>query len=266
MSTPLLFVHANGFPPATYQPLLQQLASAHSLLLPELRPLWAGSQTAEVRNWGVLSSDLLQFLALHANQPVIGSGHSLGAVVTLRAAVLQPERFRSVILVDPVLLPPKICLQWAIAKLLRQTHRHPLYEPARKRRAHFKDASEMFQKMRRAKVFAQMSDEALQAYIHAATEPNPQGGIRLRYRPEWEAHIYRTNPIWSWRWLRGLRLPLCVIWGEHSNTVQADSERWLHAWQPKATFVKVAGATHLVPLEQPTVVAAAMAAFLNQNL
>ena len=49
---------------------------------------------------------------------VIGVGHSIGATVTLRAAIRQPERFRALILLDPAFFRPHFILLWNIIKKL----------------------------------------------------------------------------------------------------------------------------------------------------
>ena len=72
-----------------------------------LRPLWPDSNPNDIQDWKPFSDDLLRFLAA-ARQPapVIGVGHSIGAIVTLRAALRDPGKFRALILIDPVLFVP----------------------------------------------------------------------------------------------------------------------------------------------------------------
>ena len=48
---------------------------------------------------------------------MIGMGHSIGAIVTLRAALREPTLFRALVLIDPVLLPRKRMLELRLLRL-----------------------------------------------------------------------------------------------------------------------------------------------------
>src|SRR5918912_327350 len=87
---PLHFLHANGYPPECYKPFLELLQTQYHVFGMLLRPLWKDSDPNELRNWRPLSDDLLHFLTLPRPIPVIGVGHSIGAIVALRAALPDP--------------------------------------------------------------------------------------------------------------------------------------------------------------------------------
>ena len=77
----------------------------------KLRPLWDGTKPDDLQDWHPLSDDLLRFLSNRASttlseEPVIGVGHSIGGIVTLRAALRDPGKFRALVLFDPVLFVP----------------------------------------------------------------------------------------------------------------------------------------------------------------
>src|SRR5262245_28345768 len=82
---PLHFLHANGYPPACYKSFLELLQTEYHVFGIYLRPLWKDSNPSDIRDWSPFSEDLLQFLESQA-ESVIGVGHSIGAIVTLRAA------------------------------------------------------------------------------------------------------------------------------------------------------------------------------------
>src|SRR5574339_992864 len=87
---PLHFLHANGYPPACYQPLLGLLSSRNHVFGMLLRPLWPGARMDDLHDWNPLSDDLLAFLRQTGGPPVIAVGHSIGAIVSLRAALRDP--------------------------------------------------------------------------------------------------------------------------------------------------------------------------------
>ena len=102
-----------------------------------LRPLWKDSKPNEIQSWKPFSEDLLQFLAGQP-APVIGVGHSIGAIVTLRAALQDPTKFRALILIDPVLFVPSRLIAWNFFYTLGLADRvHPLIAGAKRRRREF---------------------------------------------------------------------------------------------------------------------------------
>jgi pimeloyl-ACP methyl ester carboxylesterase len=73
-------------------------------------------------------------------------GHSIGATVTLRAALRDPGKFRALVLIDPVLFVPGFMLYWHIFRLAGLGERfHPLIQRAKKRRRTFDDLETLFE-------------------------------------------------------------------------------------------------------------------------
>ena len=103
---PLHFLHANGYPPVCYKSFFELLQTQYHIFGMLLRPLWKDAKPEEISKWHPFSDDLLQFLDSTTTAPVIGVGHSIGAIVTLRAALRDPAKFRALVLLDPVLFVP----------------------------------------------------------------------------------------------------------------------------------------------------------------
>ena len=180
---PVHFLHANGYPPDCYRPLLELLQTQYHIFGMLLRPLWADERPETLSSWHILSDDLLTFL-LSQSEPVIGVGHSLGAIVTLRAALIAPEKFRALVLIDPVLFVPRFIFFWNLARSLGLADRlHPLIPGAKKRRRRFDDRELVFRRYRTRNIFRYMSDENLRMYIEGITRKTDQG-YELVYSPE----------------------------------------------------------------------------------
>lgn len=267
---PLHFLHANGYPPPCYTPLLERLTSSYRVLGMLLRPLWPGSQPSEIEDWHPLSDDLRAFLEEQRLGPVIGLGHSIGAIVSLRLALREPERFRALVLLDPVLFPPSFISLWNVMRWLGLGHRaHPLIPTALKRRRSFNNLETVFQGYRKRPVFRYFSDEALSIYIAGITRPRSEGGYELAYPPEWESHIYYTG-VWRdlelWRDLPRLAVPTLILRGAETDTFG-----WRSAWlvrrrNPRLRVETLERTTHLLPLERPGEVFEIMRSFLKEVL
>ncbi len=266
---PLHFLHANGYPPACYQPLTERLASQYHAIGMLLRPLWANSNPEEVNDWTPFTDDLLKFFDEQKLDSVIGVGHSIGAIVTLRAAFRQPSRFRALVLMDPVLFPRYFILEWNLARIFGVGNRvHPLINGALKRRREFDDLNKVFEGYRRRSIFRFFSDENLRIFINGMTRP-VNNHYELAYSPEWEAHIYYTG-VWRdldlWRNLHRLEVPTIIIRGAETDTFWESTAKSVEKKNPKIKIVAIEKSTHLLPLERPQEVFDIMQNFLKEYL
>jgi pimeloyl-ACP methyl ester carboxylesterase len=266
---PLLFLHANGYPPKCYRPLIARFVENYHVYCMLQRPLWPGSQPDDIDDWKPLTDDFLHFLDEQQTGRSIAIGHSVGGIVALRAALHQPERFHAIILIDPVLFPPYIIYFWQVIRALGLGYLvHPLVRASRQRRDQFDDLDRLFNGYRRKSVFRYIDDPALQAYVEGIACPEAHG-YKLCYRVDWEMRIYVTS-VWRdldiWRGLAGLKVPLLIIRGAETDTFWASTGRQVVQKIPIAQVVTIPQATHLVPLERPEEVYLAIQEFLQEHL
>jgi pimeloyl-ACP methyl ester carboxylesterase len=265
---PLHFLHANGYPPDCYKPLLELLTTEYHVFGMLLRPLWEDAKPEDINSWHPLSDDLRRFIAPARPAPIIGVGHSIGAIVTLRAALKDPGKFRALILIDPVLFVPRFLLMWHIFRLMGLGDKiHPWIAGALKRRRTFDDLEIMFSGYRNREVFRYLDNASLWAYIDGITKPSPNGGYELVYSPEWEAQIYRTglHDFDLWRGLPKLQVPTLFIRGAETDTFLEDAARLVKQKQPDVRIETLENSTHILPLERPREVFEIMQSFLNQQ-
>ncbi len=265
--TSLYFLHANGYPPTCYNPLIEHLKPNFQIIGMHLRPLWPESNPADLRDWRPLSDDFLRFLSDRGTDPVFCVGHSIGGIVALRAALKEPRRFRALVLIDPVLFPPYFILLWNLVRAAGLGwKKHPKISGALGRRRRFDELDIVFRGYRRRDVFHNMSDESLRAYIAGITRPQADGGFELVYSPEWEARIYYTG-IWRdfdlWRGLQHLKVPTLFLRGAQSDTFWARTAARVRRTNPKVQIETLENATHILPLEEPEKVGRLIVEFGN---
>ena len=262
----LHFLHANGYPPACYLPLLNLLETRYHVFGMYLRPLWDGSDPKALVDWKPLSDDLNCFLSDKGS--VIAVGHSIGAIVSLRAAIQSPQNFRALVLIEPVLFPPLFILEWRLIKALGMGYKtHPLISSAQKRRRKFDDLNVLYNAYRRKEIFRYINDENLRVAINGMTKPLPDSGYELAYSPEWEIQIYYTGVAADsdiWRELPKLRLPLLIIRGAETDTFSPSTATRIKKILPSAQVVTIDKSTHLVPLERPDEVSKIIFEFLEK--
>ncbi|GAB4495827.1 MAG: alpha/beta hydrolase [Anaerolineales bacterium] len=262
------FAHANGYPPECYAPLLDALAPHFALTALVQRPLWQTTRPQDLHDWLPLTADLLTFLDEQNLSGIIGVGHSMGGIATLRAAIQQPNRFRALILLDPVLFSPNFIRLWNVIRALGLGYRlHPLVPAAQKRRRTFDNLDKLFEGYRRKPVFRYFDDDALRAYVNGIAAPNGNGGYQLRYTPEWEARIYVTG-VWRdlplWNALPNLNIPTLILRGAETDTFLEATARRVQRVNPRIRILTLPNTTHLLPLEQPQTVAQHIREFVQE--
>jgi len=265
---PLHFLHANGYPPGCYKPFLKLLRTQYHVYGMLLRPLWSNSNPSEIDDWKPFSDDLLQFLSLAVPGRVIGVGHSIGAVVMLRAALRDPSKFRALILIEPVLFLPSRLIWWNFFRAVGLGNKvNPKIPGALKRRRSFDNLDLLFQGYRSREVFRYMSDESLRLYIEGMTRRTGHG-YELVYSPEWESRIYFTGlrDFDIWRDLPKLEVPTLFIRGAETDTFLESAANYVKLKQPKARVEVLEKSTHLLPLERPQEIFDMMQSFLKENL
>ncbi|MBN1661860.1 MAG: alpha/beta hydrolase [Anaerolineae bacterium] len=261
----LHIAHANGFPPGSYRQLAIALADNYHVIGLPARPLWPGSRPGDTPTWRPMAGDVVDELEASGMAPVIGVGHSLGGVLTLWAAIDRPDLFRCVILVDPVILPPRWLWLVRIMRRLGLERRQPFVQAARRRRRTWPSRQACFDHYRDRALFARWPDAALWDYVNSVTEPASSGGVSLAYPPEWEAHLFARVPTRIWEDVPRLRVPALFLRGEKSNTFLPEAAARVARLLPAARHAEVAGTGHLLPMEKPVEVAALIRTFVRDT-
>ena len=264
----LLFLHANGYPPECYLPMLTRLAEKFHVSAMVQRPLWSESRPEEIEDWRPLTADLLRYLDTHHSVPIACVGHSMGGIALIRAALREPERFKAIVLLDPVLFPPYSIMLWKLIKRSKLLHRlHPLVAGARRRRRQFDNLERLFKGYRRKSVFRHLDDDALRAYIEGIACKRKDGGYQLCYSAEWEIRIYLTG-IWRdmdiWRGLPKLVVPTLIVRGAETDTFWEQTGSLAKRRQPRLQLETLEKSTHLLPLERPVEVSEIILSFLQE--
>lgn len=261
MGSILHFAHSNGYPPACFRQMLEPLTGDYHVTGMCFRALWPGSRPQEMDSWQLFSDDLHLFFEQQGYEQVIGVGHSLGAVATMKTAWRYPTLFRALILIEPVFMPPDILnIFVAQPEAAKQT---PLYQKTLKRRTSWPDRQAAFDHFRPKPVFRRWDDEAIWDYINHGLHDTAQGQVALTYRREWEAHIYTQFPQSVWQEIPQVVQPTLAIRGTETDTLFPRAWQLWQELQPQAQFVEIPDAGHMVPMERPRQVASIISDFLH---
>src|SRR6185436_3415345 len=117
----------------------------------------------------------------------------------------------------------------------------PLVQGAMRRRRTFETPEDAFAYFRTKKLFADWSDENLRLYVDYGTQLSVNGGLELRWSPEWEAYYFSTGFTRSWEVAPKLRelLPVLAIGGGTTDTFVPEVAAMLRDVLPEATFAEI---------------------------
>jgi len=263
------FLHGNGFCAGTYAPFIRHLLPGLRVIASDIRGHGDSDppDIETVTHWRVFAEDLCCLIEARLRPPVVGMGHSLGAVATLIAAAARPRLFSALVLLDPVILPRRFL--WALG-LLKRTGaiRHfPLVKRARRRRRRFQSRRSAFRLYAAGRgIFKSWSEEFLEAYLECGLlEKDPETAV-LKCDPELEARIFESVPLDIWRTVRRIGCPVLAIRGERSDTFLPDAARRLARLLPGLELVTLPRSGHFVPMEQPEACSDAIRGFLSRRI
>jgi pimeloyl-ACP methyl ester carboxylesterase len=247
----LHFAHGNGFPPGTYKKLIGVLQEQYRVCSMAARPLWSDEPPESLHSWSQLAGDLSRELDRQGMRGAVGVGHSLGAAMSMLAAVEDSQLFSALVLIDPLILTGSVSLFWGLVKRLGLGGRLGLVQGARSRRQVW-PSREVARRIYRSKpTFASWDPEVLDDYLAAGLTEDGNGMLRLRYPRAWEARIFEISPHNLWPRLRRLAVPVIFIRGETSDTFLANAAARLRRELPAARVLEVPETSHFVPMERP---------------
>ena len=266
---PAHFLHANGFCSGTYGPLFAHLTGSLRIMASDIRGHGDSihPNTGRIRHWRIFAEDLKLLIDRAMQPPVIGIGHSLGAVATYIAAARYRHLFSAVVLIDPPILPLKKIWMVRAAKLLGQSRRIPLARMARRRRRVFKSRQEAFDRFSSGRgMFKTWSDEFIRAYLECGLLEKDEQQAVLKCDPELEAQIFEAIPLDVWRYAGAIRCPVLALRGEHSETFTPEAARRLSRFIDDYTLHTVPHSGHFIPMEKPESCARLIVDFVLQKV
>ncbi|MFH1981505.1 MAG: alpha/beta hydrolase [Pseudomonadota bacterium] len=258
-------LHANGFCAGTYGPFVRYLTRELTVFASDIRGHGGSDPLSHHRigHWKIFAADLKELIASAIGPPVVGIGHSLGAVTTYIAAAQYPGLFSAIILIDPPILPRHWLWGLAILKLAGLGGRIPLVRGARRRRV-FTDKHEALKRFLSRRSFKTWSKEFVEAYLECGLLEKDDQTAMLRCDPELEAQIFESIPIDVWRYGPRISCPVLTIRGAASDTFLPDAAARLGRIVPRCESITIPDAGHFVPMEQPEACAQAIVAFVRR--
>ncbi len=253
----IVFAHANGFPAPTYSMLFAAWRKAGWRIAAPAR-FGHDPSYPVVSNWRPTRDELIAFIEAAApGEKVQLVGHSLGGYLCLLAACKRPDLAAGVVLVDAPLVTGWRAHSVRAMKITGLVNRMGPAKLSSLRRWQWPSKDDAHQHYAAKRLFARWHPQVLRDYVEAGLESDDQG-VRLHFQREVETRFYRTLPHHLGTLLRRHppRCPVSYIGGTQSAEMrQAGMAATLALVRSRVQWIE---GSHLVPMEQPEAVAAAV--------
>lgn len=245
----VVFCHGTPWSSELWRPIAEALAPYFTVHLWDM-PGYGHSSKNEGHRvsldvQGELFGDLLSHWHLESPHVV---AHDFGGAVALRAHLLHQRRYGSLALVDVVALRP-----WG-SDFFRLVAEHPhvfaqlphaVHEGAL--RAYVSGASHRG-----------LSPDALESLVAPWTDDLGQAAFYRQIAQADEAHTDEIEPLYP-----TIDVPTLVVWGQEDTWIPVDRAHRLCELIPGARLHLVEDAGHLIQLDQPEALTAALASWLS---
>jgi pimeloyl-ACP methyl ester carboxylesterase len=250
--TTINFVHANGFPAPTYNVFFEQLQeqfTPHSLNIIAKHQYAHDPMYPLVDHWSNQVTEVIEHIQAHANEPVIGIGHSFGAVVTYMAACKAPQLFKGVVLCDP---PIMTGLGGRFIALLKRLGLIDYITPAKRtlqRRQWWDLHDDMRTYFAQKALFKDFHPQCIDDYVKSVSVIK-SGKKTLTYDVNVEVDIFRYMPTNIHHFYNRCEVPSLLLTGRNTTVTMPMFVKPFLKGNPSMLHEYVDGG-HLFVLEKP---------------
>ena len=257
-ATTVLLAHATGFHGRCWDGVVRELGDGVRVLAPDLRGHGLTTKRGPY-DWHEFGADVTAFVEALDLKGLVAAGHSMGGHSIVQAAGRQPDRFRKLLLVDPVIMDPD---QYA-GRSPRFTAVSAAEHPVARRRNTWASADAMFDRFADRQPFRLWRRDVLKDYCQHGLVADGDGFV-LACPPLVEASIYMgsagrdISDI-----IATLPHPTVVLRGYRKSERDGEmdftqSPTWpgLAAALPNGRDVYLPELTHFIPMERPDLVSA----------
>lgn len=262
------FLHGTGFSAMTLAAMASQLPSDWSIWLTDVPGHGGSTQpTKRMPNWQKMAETVADAIYLQANVkengPIIGVGHSMGAVLTLLAAVKYPDLFSQVILLDPVLFRTEMIVAQQLMRATGTWKHRAMVKSVSNRTAVWPNLATMQENIASKPFYKPWHPQVISDYCQYSSK-NDGDNLALSCAPSWEASIFGSYPKGLWHAVRKINVPTNVLVANKTyffipNAVKRASKINSNIkWQEF-------GSHHCFPMEQPIETANKIEALILEN-
>ncbi|MCC6387111.1 MAG: alpha/beta hydrolase [Dehalococcoidia bacterium] len=254
--TPVFLAHATGFHGRCWDQVVERLEGRHAYAI-DMRGHGLSDKPEPPYPWRNFGEDVAEVARHIGLRDAVGVGHSKGGFAVVHAAALEPGTFRSLLLIDPVIMARD-----RYTPMLAEGSEHF----AARRRNTWSSPGEMYESFAKRPPFNGWDPAILRDYVTHGLLPNPDGeGYVLACPPRIEAAVYAGagsgDGAEVYEAVEALDIPVRVMRArERTSASPADMSSsptypGLAAHFKHGTDLPYPDLTHFIPMEAPELVA-----------
>jgi pimeloyl-ACP methyl ester carboxylesterase len=244
---PIVIVHATGFLGHIYRPIALALRALGRVYSYDQRGHGDSERPALAEiSWYRTAEDLESFLLATGLSGVRAFGHSAGGTAIAAVAEVRPDLIARAMIVEPVIIDPADPRQ----------RPSELYERTLKRKPAFDSLEAMYANFAGKPPYMTWDPDVLRDYCEYGTRAAGDGRRLLKCPPEIEARLYQTaRDFDGLSHVLASTVPMLVVFGEKSESPGIELAERIARGAPRRRVAVVPGGGHLVPMEQPGLIA-----------
>jgi pimeloyl-ACP methyl ester carboxylesterase len=259
-SGPLL-VLLHGFPEFWYswrRQIPALAAAGFHVVAPDMRGYNLSDRPTGWRSYRMdaLAGDIAGLIRHFGDEPANLVGHDWGAAVAYGVAMYHPDVVRRLAILNVPHMERMLHGLRTPRQLRKSWYMFFFQIPRLPEALARKDDFSLAKRSLRADSRESFSDEDLQRYAEAWSQPGALSGMINYYRA-----ALRSSPRGTLRRLRPILAPTMVIWGQRDRHLGAELAEPLPQWVPDVRMEWIPQATHWVQHEQPERVNALLSEF-----
>ncbi len=256
----IFLIHATGMNARIWDKTIAAFGDGFHVIALDQRGHGLSRSDDYLLDWRIMGNDATAFIRALDLKDMIGVGHSMGGHVLTQAALDQPDRFKRLILIDPVIFSPE---RYKIRTEFEEGH--PKDNPIARRRNHFQDWEAMREIFSKKQPYSEWDPDVLTNYcLYGVRENTEDRSVSLACAPDVEASVYMghhsINPLDQ---LHEIKQPVTVLRArgrdpeaKHKIDFSA-SPTWdqLANQFPQGKDVWLKHLTHFIPMQDPALTA-----------
>ena len=193
----ILLLHATGFHARVWDQTIKALPEGFHIIAADMRGHGRSAKLGLLTDWRLAARDIAILIEHLGLTDMIGVGHSMGAHSMAQLAAKLPDRFRQILLIDPVIMAADY---YSKVDIEIDVDGHPIA----RRRNDWASPKALFERLSNRHPYTLWDVDALHDYCDYGVLPNDDDeGYSLACAPRVEASVYA-----------GSLLPTSNIYGE----------------------------------------------------
>jgi pimeloyl-ACP methyl ester carboxylesterase len=244
---PLLFCHANGYSAGCYEYYFKALKDKYRILSLDFAGHGKSESSLTFKNWHFFRDQILTLLDHEKISNITSVGHSLGGASSLLASMKEPDRFKKLIVWDPVILGFKLIT-------LSKIFGNPLARGAAKRRSKFSSIELVRRSYRKFPAFASFEPSIYEDYLHSCFRKTGAGEeVELCCDPQVETKIFSHAHYHIFLNFHRIYNEVHVLIPKVFEVCSPSLAKLITKKNPKSSITIWEEATHFFPFERPKV-------------